>query len=295
MERAPRSSRRPHAWQSVTNMDLSSAARVPSAQSTFWGDTISRANTVSSCRAPVLGHPPAGRAARGGRHRHLQRRGAAAGLHPVGGQPAGRQPGAGRRGAAARAAGRPAPGAAHPGRRVAGRARPRRGGPAARGPGRHRRPAAPASAGRCGSAPCRASAPRCCRGCSAGSARSGPASSWSPLETFDHAELARASSPAGSTCRSRRCRCVEGPFAVRRILDDPFVLLAPADAPQAGSDVGDAAAGRPAAADRVRRPGPAGRAGPAPAADRARPDVRLPVQRQPDRCRASSPPASATP
>ena len=46
MERGPRSSRRPHAWQSVTNMDLSSAARLPSAQSTFWGDTISRANTI---------------------------------------------------------------------------------------------------------------------------------------------------------------------------------------------------------------------------------------------------------
>jgi DNA-binding transcriptional LysR family regulator len=27
----------------------------------------------------------------------------------------------------------------------------------------------------------------------------------------------------------------EGPFAVRRVLDDPFVLLAPADAPEAGS------------------------------------------------------------
>jgi DNA-binding transcriptional LysR family regulator len=56
-----------------------------------------------------------------------------------------------------------------------------------------------------------------------------------PLETFDHAELARAVETGRFDLSFAPMPVVEGPFAVRRILDDPFVLLAPSDSPLAGS------------------------------------------------------------
>jgi DNA-binding transcriptional LysR family regulator len=56
-----------------------------------------------------------------------------------------------------------------------------------------------------------------------------------PLETFDHAELARAVETGRFDLSFAPMPVVEGPFAVRRVLDDPFVLLAPSDSPLAGS------------------------------------------------------------
>ena len=104
-----------------------------------------------------------------------------------------------------------------------------------------------------------------------------------PLETFDHAELARAVETGRFDLSFApmpvRRGPVRGPPDPRR----PVRPARPLGLPAGGQHVGDAAPGRPAAADRLRRPGPAGRAGAAPAADRARAGHRLPVQRQPDR------------
>jgi DNA-binding transcriptional LysR family regulator len=57
-----------------------------------------------------------------------------------------------------------------------------------------------------------------------------------PQETWDHAELAAAVEDGRFDLSFAQLPLPEGPFAVRRILDDPHVLLAPADAPEAGSD-----------------------------------------------------------
>ena len=64
----------------------------------------------------------------------------------------------------------------------------------------------PASAARCGSASCRASAPRCCRCCCGGSGRTGRTSSWPPRRRTPTPTSRTAWSPARSTCRSARCR-----------------------------------------------------------------------------------------
>jgi DNA-binding transcriptional LysR family regulator len=56
-----------------------------------------------------------------------------------------------------------------------------------------------------------------------------------PLETFDHAELARAVEAGRFDLSFAPLPLPDGPFAVRRILDDPFVLLSPSDSPLAGS------------------------------------------------------------
>ena len=56
-----------------------------------------------------------------------------------------------------------------------------------------------------------------------------------PLETFEHAELAAAVESGRFDLSFVPLPVPDGPFAVRRVLDDPFVLVAPADAPEAGS------------------------------------------------------------
>ena len=55
-----------------------------------------------------------------------------------------------------------------------------------------------------------------------------------PLETFEHAELADAVESGRFDLSFVPLPVLDGPFAVRRVLDDPFVLLAPAAAPEAG-------------------------------------------------------------
>lgn len=57
----------------------------------------------------------------------------------------------------------------------------------------------------------------------------------SPQETFEHAELVSAVESGRFDLSFAPLPVRDGPFAVRRILDDPFVLLAPADAELAGS------------------------------------------------------------
>jgi len=56
-----------------------------------------------------------------------------------------------------------------------------------------------------------------------------------PMETQDHADLARAVESGLFDLSFAPLPVPDGPFAVRRVLDDPFVLLAPADAPEAGN------------------------------------------------------------
>lgn len=57
-----------------------------------------------------------------------------------------------------------------------------------------------------------------------------------PQETWDHPELAAAVEDGRFDLSFAQLPIPEGPFAVRRVLDDPHVLLAPANAPEAGSD-----------------------------------------------------------
>ena len=120
-----------------------------------------------------------------------------------------------------------------------------------------------------------------------------------PQETWDHTELAAAVEDGRFDLSFAQLPMPEGPFAVRRVLDDPHVLLAPADAPEAGSDsVTLRAAARLPLIGYTR---PHGVRGPAlqPAPHRHRAELRLPLQRQPDdpglrglrpRLRAHAPP-----
>ncbi len=57
-----------------------------------------------------------------------------------------------------------------------------------------------------------------------------------PQETWDLTELAAAVEDGRFDLSFAQLPIPEGPFAVRRVLDDPHVLLAPADAPEAGSE-----------------------------------------------------------
>ncbi|MEO7979404.1 MAG: LysR family transcriptional regulator [Sporichthyaceae bacterium] len=57
-----------------------------------------------------------------------------------------------------------------------------------------------------------------------------------PQETWDLAELAAAVEDGRFDLSFAQLPLPEGPFEVRRVLDDPYVLLAPADAPEAGSE-----------------------------------------------------------
>jgi len=57
-----------------------------------------------------------------------------------------------------------------------------------------------------------------------------------PQETWTLAELAEAVEDGRFDLSFAQLPLPEGPFAVRRVLDDPHVLLAPADAPEAGSE-----------------------------------------------------------
>lgn len=57
-----------------------------------------------------------------------------------------------------------------------------------------------------------------------------------PQETWDLPELAFAVEAGRFDLSFAQLPLPEGPFAVRRVLDDPYVLLAPADAPEAGSE-----------------------------------------------------------
>ena len=145
-----------------------------------------------------------------------------------------------------------------------------------------------------GRAPCRASGPRCCRGCCAGSATSGPASRWSAGDVRP-----RRAGPSG---RDRPVRPVvradaggrgpvRGPPDPRR----PVRPARPRGLPAGGQHVGDAAPGRPAAADRGAATRSCRASWSAPAADRhgAGGSSSGPTTTRPSR--ASSPPASATP
>jgi DNA-binding transcriptional LysR family regulator len=62
-----------------------------------------------------------------------------------------------------------------------------------------------------------------------------PGVTLSPHETFDHAELVDAVESGRFDLSFAPLPVRDGPFAVRRVLDDPFVLVAPADAPEAGA------------------------------------------------------------
>jgi DNA-binding transcriptional LysR family regulator len=62
-----------------------------------------------------------------------------------------------------------------------------------------------------------------------------PGVTLSPHETFDHAELVDAVESGRFDLSFAPLPVREGPFAVRRVLDDPFVLVAPADAEVAGA------------------------------------------------------------
>ena len=62
-----------------------------------------------------------------------------------------------------------------------------------------------------------------------------PGVTLSPQETFEHAELVSAVEDGRFDLSFAPLPVRDGPFTVRRILDDPFVLLAPADADLAGS------------------------------------------------------------
>lgn len=62
-----------------------------------------------------------------------------------------------------------------------------------------------------------------------------PGVTLSPQETFDHAELVDAVESGRFDLSFAPLPVRDGPFSVRRVLDDPFVLLAPAAAPMAGS------------------------------------------------------------
>lgn len=57
-----------------------------------------------------------------------------------------------------------------------------------------------------------------------------------PQEIWDLTELAEAVEDGRFDLSFAPLPLPEGPLAVRRVLDDPFVLLAPADAPEAGSE-----------------------------------------------------------
>ena len=57
-----------------------------------------------------------------------------------------------------------------------------------------------------------------------------------PQETWDMAELAAAVEDGRFDLSFAQLPLPEGPFSVRRVLDDPYVLVAPADAPEAGSE-----------------------------------------------------------
>lgn len=56
-----------------------------------------------------------------------------------------------------------------------------------------------------------------------------------PMEIHDLADIAPAVESGRFDLSFAPLPVPDGPFAVRRVLDDPFVLLAPADAPEAGS------------------------------------------------------------
>ena len=62
-----------------------------------------------------------------------------------------------------------------------------------------------------------------------------PGVTLSPHETFDHAELVDAVESGRFDLSFAPLPVRDGPFVVRRVLDDPFVLVAPADAPVAGA------------------------------------------------------------
>ena len=62
-----------------------------------------------------------------------------------------------------------------------------------------------------------------------------PGVTLSPHETFDHAELVDAVESGRFDLSFAPLPVRDGPFTVRRVLDDPFVLVAPADAPVAGA------------------------------------------------------------
>ncbi len=57
-----------------------------------------------------------------------------------------------------------------------------------------------------------------------------------PQETWDMAELASAVEDGRFDLSFAQLPLPEGPFSVRRVLDDPYVLVAPADAPEAGQE-----------------------------------------------------------
>lgn len=63
-----------------------------------------------------------------------------------------------------------------------------------------------------------------------------PEVTLSPQETFDHAELVSAVESGRFDLSFAPLPVREGPFDVRRILDDPFVLVTPAGSPLAGSE-----------------------------------------------------------
>ena len=56
-----------------------------------------------------------------------------------------------------------------------------------------------------------------------------------PMEIHDHADIGDAVESGRFDLAFAPLPVPDGPFGVRRVLDDPFVLLAPADAPEAGS------------------------------------------------------------
>jgi DNA-binding transcriptional LysR family regulator len=62
-----------------------------------------------------------------------------------------------------------------------------------------------------------------------------PGVTLSPQETFDHAELVDAVESGRFDLSFAPLPVRDGPFMVRRVLDDPFVLVAPADATVAGA------------------------------------------------------------
>jgi len=62
-----------------------------------------------------------------------------------------------------------------------------------------------------------------------------PGVTLSPHETFDHAELVDAVESGRFDLSFAPLPVRDGPFAVRRVLDDPFVLVAPAGADVAGA------------------------------------------------------------
>ena len=285
MERGPRSSRRPHAWQSVTNMALSSAAGYHQ-DNRRSGETPS-AELIRSRAAgtAVLGHPAAGR--RCSRwstpapsapprctwatpsRRSASRWPASSG--PVG-APLLDRPGGPRR---VRLTPVGESLVVHA-RAVVARLHAAQADIAALRAGSTGTPA--------GRRPCRASAPRCCRGCSAGSATSGPASRWSRRRPSTYAELARAVESGRFDLSFAPLPVaggpVRGPPGPRR----PVRPAGPRGRPGGGQHVGDACA-RSARLPLIGFTDPDLQrgAGPPPAPHRARPDVRVPVQRQPDR------------